>query len=94
MTNKEFILDCLIQDDEAFTQIVDYFKFNNINISPLEIRRLLEEMLDEGYISINHSWKNECDEYPYSLTEKEKKSGKIFKTNRKYYMILGAENGF
>ena len=23
MTNKEFILDCLIQDDEAFTQIVD-----------------------------------------------------------------------
>ena len=73
MTNKEFILDCWIQDDEAFTQIVDYFKFNNINISPLEIRRLLEEMLDEGYISINHSWKNECDEYPYSLTEKGKK---------------------
>lgn len=73
MTNKEFILDCLIQDDEAFTQIVEYFKFYNINISPLEIKRLLEEMLDEGYISINYGWKNEHDEYPYSLTEKGRK---------------------
>ena len=38
MTNKEFILDCLIQDDEAFTQIVEYFEFAvEINISPVEI---------------------------------------------------------
>ena len=74
MTNKEFILDCLIQDDEAFTQIVEYFKFYNINISPLEIKKLLDEMLAEGYISINYKWKNEHDEYPYSLTEKGKKA--------------------
>lgn len=75
MTNKEFILDCLIQDDEAFTQIVEYFELAvDINISPLEIKRLLEEMLAEGYISINCNWKNEHDEYPYSLTDKGKKA--------------------
>ena len=74
MTNKEFILDCLIQDDEAFTQIVEYFEFDKINISPLEIKKLLEEMLIEGYISINYNWKNEHNEYPYSLTEKGKKA--------------------
>ena len=38
----------------------------------MEIKTLLEEMVDEGYISINFSWKNEHDEYPYSLTEKGK----------------------
>ena len=77
MTNKEFILDCLIQDDEAFTQIVEYFEFAvEINISPVEIKTLLEEMVDEGYISINYSWKNEHDEYPYSLTEKGKEAWK------------------
>ena len=44
MTNKEFILDCLIQDDEAFTQIVEYFELVvEINISPLEIKKILEE---------------------------------------------------
>lgn len=75
MTNKEFILDCLIQDDEAFTQIVEYFElFVEINISSLEIKKLLDEMLAEGYISINYKWKNEHDEYPYSLTEKGKKA--------------------
>ena len=71
MPNKEFILDCLIQDDEAFTQIVEYFELAvEVNISHLEIKRLLDEMLAEGYISINYNWKNEHDEYPYSLTEK------------------------
>ena len=33
-------------------------------------------MVDEGYISINYSWKNEHDEYPYSLTEKGRKTWK------------------
>lgn len=75
MKNKEFILDCLIQDDEAFTQIVEYFELVvEINISSLEIKKLLDEMLAEGYISINYKWKNEHDEYPYSLTEKGKKA--------------------
>ena len=75
MNIKELILDSLIDDDEAFTQIVEYFDVAaEINISPLEIKTLLEEMVDEGYISINYDWKNENDEYPYSLTEKGKKA--------------------
>ena len=75
MTNKDLILDSLIDDDEAFTQIVEYFDLAaEINISPVEIKMLLEEMLTEGYISINYNWKNEHDEYPYSLTEKGKKA--------------------
>ena len=75
MNTKELILDSLIDDDEAFTQIVEYFDLAaEINISPVEIQTLLEEMVDEGYISINYSWKNEHDEYPYSLTEKGKKA--------------------
>ena len=75
MTKKEHILDSLIDDDEAFTQIVEYFEFAaKIKISPLEIKALLEEMIHEGYIFINYGWKNENDEYPYSLTEKGKKA--------------------
>ena len=75
MTNKEWILDCLIQDDEAFTQIVEFFELDiEIKISPSEIKKLLNEMIKEGYISINYSWKNEYNEYPYSLTEKGRKA--------------------
>ena len=45
MTNKEFVLDCLIQDDEAFTQIVEYFELvAKVDASPLEIEILLEEI--------------------------------------------------
>ena len=66
MTNKELILDCLIDDDEAFTQIVEYFELiAEIKISPVEISRLLDEMLEEGYIFVNYSWKTENDEFPY-----------------------------
>ena len=71
MTNKQMILDSLIDDDEAFTQIMEYFKLvAEVNIKPSEVKRLLEEMLEDGYISINYSWKTECNEHPYSLTEK------------------------
>ena len=77
MTNKELILDSLIDDDEAFTQILEYFELAaEIKISPLELKKLLNEMVEEGYISINYNWKNEHDEYPYSLTEKGKKAWK------------------
>jgi DNA-binding MarR family transcriptional regulator len=75
MNKKEFILDSLIDDDEAFTQIVEYFELvNEIEISPEEIKNLINEMIEEGYITINYSWKNEYDEYPYSLTEKGRKA--------------------
>ncbi len=80
MTNKEMILDCLIQDDEAFTQIVEYFTLAaKVDISFLEINRILTEMIEEGYIYINHNWKTEHDEYPYSLTEKGKRAWKKIK---------------
>ena len=73
MTNKELVLDSLIDDDEAFTQILEYFVLAaEIKISPVELKKLLNEMVNEGYIFINYSWKTERDEYPYSLTEKGK----------------------
>lgn len=56
MTYKEYILDCLIQDDEAFTQILEFFELAvEDKISPTEIKMLLEKMKDEGYVSINYS---------------------------------------
>ena len=73
MTNKELVLDSLIDDDEAFTQILEYFVLAaEIKISPVELKELLNEMVNEGYIFINYSWKTERNEYPYSLTEKGK----------------------
>lgn len=75
MTNKEMILECLIQDDEAFTQIVEYFELAaEINISHSEIKKLLAEMVEEGYICINYEWKTEKEEYPFSLTDKGRKT--------------------
>ena len=42
MTNKKFILDSLIDDDEAFTQILEYFALAaEIKISPLELKKML-----------------------------------------------------
>ena len=77
MNKKEFILDSLIDDDEAFTQIIEYFELAaEIKISPLELKKLLNEMVEEGYIYVNYSWKTERDEYPYSLTENGRKAWK------------------
>lgn len=71
MTNKELILDSLIDDDEAFTQILEHFELAaEVKISLIELKKMLNEMVDEGYIFINYTWKTERDEYPYSLTEK------------------------
>ena len=68
MTNKELILDCLIQDDEAFTQILEYFHLAaEIKIEPSKLKKLINEMVSDGYIVINYSWKTERDEYPYSF---------------------------
>ena len=44
MTNKKFILDSLIDDDEAFTQILEYFALAaEIKISPLELKKMLKD---------------------------------------------------
>ena len=40
---------------------------------------MLAELVEEGYIVINYTWKNEHDEYPYSLTEKGKTAWKNIK---------------
>ncbi len=76
MTNKELILDSLIDDDECFTQIVEFFDFAEVDISIDELQKTLDEMVEEGYISINYKWQNEHDEYPYALTEKGKQAWK------------------
>lgn len=70
MTKKEFILDCLVDDDEAKTQIMEYFEFGSIDITEKELDLLLDEMINEGLITINKQWVNEKNEYPYSLTQK------------------------
>ncbi len=71
MTNKEMILDSLSNDEEAFTQIVEFFElFSEVKVAPSEIKALLAEMVEEGYLTINYSWQNEHGEYPYSLTAK------------------------
>ena len=70
MTKKEYILDCLVDDDEAKTQIMEYFKLFKIEITENELDFLLKEMLTDCLIIINQQWKNENNEYPYTLTKK------------------------
>lgn len=70
MTKKEYVLDSLVDDDETKTQILEYFEFAAINISESELDSLLNEMLNEGLVTINQQWKNENNEYPFSLTKK------------------------
>ena len=65
-------MDCLVDDDEALTQIFEFFKFAKVDITISQLKSLLAEMLNDGYISINTKWKNENGEYPYSLTDKGK----------------------
>ena len=82
MTKKESILDCLIDSDEAKTQIVEFFKYINEPITEQEIDSLLEEMINEGLIIINKKWSNEHGEYPFSITQKGKSIwSKINKNN-------------
>lgn len=69
MTKKEYVLDSLVDDDEAKTQILEYFEFAAIKISESELDSLLNEMLNEGLVTINQQWKNENNEYPFSLTK-------------------------
>lgn len=69
---KECILESLVDDDEAKTQIMGYFALCEVAISDSELETLLSEMVEEGLIVVNYTWKNEKNEYPYSLTEKGK----------------------
>ncbi len=92
MTNKEFILDCLIDDDEARTQIVEYFNFCKTSITDEELDSTLNEMLTEGLITINSEWKNEHGEYPYSLTDKGKNAWKDIEEIVHDTLMQGCQN--
>lgn len=71
---KEIVLECLSQDDEAFTQIMEYCKLPpSIEISKIELEQILDEMIKEDIIYVNNKWKTENNEFPYSLTEKGKR---------------------
>lgn len=77
MTKKEFILDSLVDGGvygECETQIKEYFDFVKVSISIEEIRTQIKEMLDEGLIYANNTWKNEHGETPYLLTDKGKEN--------------------
>ena len=74
MTKKDIILDSLIDDDEARTQIMEYFMLDKTEITENELDILLDELMSEELICVNYKWKNEKGEYPYSLTEKGKEA--------------------
>ena len=44
--------------------------FVKVRISVKELQKLLDEMVEDGYIRVLREWQNEYCEYPYSLTEK------------------------
>ena len=78
MPYKEIVIECLLQDDEAFSQIMEYFKLPpSIDLSEEELQNILSQMIKDGYICVNYNWKTEKGEYPYSLTEKGKNSVRI-----------------
>lgn len=68
MTKRELILDCLIEDDETKSQIMDYFEFKKTEISETELETLLDKLMKEGLVTISDEWKDEQGEPPYSLT--------------------------
>jgi hypothetical protein len=70
MTNKEYILDCLVDGSEAKTQIVEFFEFVKIDITSKEIDGLIEEMFREDLITIDGNWVNEFGEISYAMTAK------------------------
>lgn len=70
MTKTEYVLDSLADDEEAKTQIMEYFVFCNVNISEAELGTLLDKMVADGLIIVNRQWQNEKGEFPYALTTK------------------------
>ena len=73
MSNKEYILDSLIDDGECFTQIKEYFDHFIISIEDDELQKLLDDMEREQLIAVSTNWVNEKNEHPYYLTARGKK---------------------
>jgi DNA-binding PadR family transcriptional regulator len=72
MTNKEIILDALINDSEAITQIKEYFHLLSVEISLEELNVVLEDLVEDEFIFIDEIWVNELGEKPYTITDKGK----------------------
>jgi hypothetical protein len=70
MTNKEYILDCLVDGSEAKTQIVEFFEFVKVDITSKELDGLIEEMFRENLITIDGDFVNEFGEKSYAMTTK------------------------
>ncbi len=81
------VLDCLMTDDECFTQIKEYFDLCNNKIDDIYLRNILNRMVNDKLIYSNESWTNEHNEYPYSLTDKGRERWK--ELNKQFCDELG-----
>ncbi|MDD3958287.1 MAG: hypothetical protein PHW40_01045 [Candidatus Izemoplasmatales bacterium] len=82
MTNKEYVLDCLMDGSEAEKQIVEFFRFLQIEISVEEIRFLIQELVNEGLIFQDNKWVNELGESPFSISLKGREVWSKIKTKK------------
>jgi hypothetical protein len=82
MTNKEYILDCLMDDSEAEKQIIEFFGFLQIDISVEEIKLLIQDLVNEGLIFQDNKWVNELGERPYSISIKGREVWSKIKTQK------------
>jgi len=82
MTNKEYVLDCLMDGGEAEKQIVEFFRFLQIEISVEEIRLLIQDLINEGLIFQDNRWVNELGERPYSISIKGREVWSKVKTQK------------
>ncbi len=76
MTNQEIILDALINDSEAITQIKEYFRFFGVEVSFDELHAMLEDLIENEIIYIDEIWVNESGQKPYTITDKGKQEWK------------------
>lgn len=81
MTKKGIILDALINDSEAITQIKEYFDLLCVEVSLVELNVMLEDLCEKQLIYIDECWVNELGEKPYTITEKGKKELEKSKSN-------------
>ncbi len=74
-TIKDYVLDSIACDNnygECLRQIYEYFEQFYPQYKKTTILSALDELLEEGLIEKNHTWRNEHNEIPYMLTDKGK----------------------
>ncbi len=72
MNIREHILDSLIDDSEAISEIISYFKRFNPETKKKDIVDEINYMILDGLIFLCTDWENAYKEKPYSLTDKGK----------------------